>query len=85
VAGILELTDIRARDERLVAGADHDHDAHVRVVAQFDQCVAEPFPHVERHGVAFFRVVEGNDADAVCDALEDFAVGEGFVGALGDI
>ena len=78
VAGLLELADIRARDEGLVAGADHDHDAHLGIVAQLDQRVAEPLPHVERHGVALFGIVEGDDADAVGDALQDLAVGEGF-------
>ena len=40
MAGFLELADIRARDERLVAGADQDHDAHIGIVAQFGQRVA---------------------------------------------
>ena len=40
VAGLLELADIGARDERLVAGADQDHHAHLGIVAQFDQRVA---------------------------------------------
>src|SRR6266699_3178596 len=46
------------RDERLVAGADQDHDAHLGIIAQFGQGLTEPLPHVERHGVALFRVVE---------------------------
>ena len=82
VAGLFELADIGARDESLVAGADQDHDAHVGIVAQFDQRVAEPLPHLERHGVALFGIVEGDDADAVADALQDLAVGMGFFGVL---
>ena len=85
VAVLFELADIGARHKGLVAGADQDHDAHVRVVAQFDQRVTEPFPHVERHGVALLGIVEGDDANAVVDALQDLAVGEGFFGGFGNI
>jgi hypothetical protein len=85
VAGFLELADIGARDERLVAGADQDHDPHLGIIAQFDQGMPEPLPHLERHGVALFRVVESDDADAIGDALQDFAVGVGFFGILGDV
>ena len=85
MTGFLKLADIRARDECLVAGADQDHDAHLGIIAQFDQGMTEPLPHVERHGVAFFRVIESDDADAISDALLDFAIGVGFLGALGDV
>ncbi len=73
-----ELADIGTRDKGLVAGADHHHDPHVGVVAQLDQRLAEPLPHVERHGVALGRVVEGDDTDTLGHALQDLAVGEGF-------
>ena len=85
MAGLLELADIGARDECLVAGADHDHDADIGIVAQFDQRVAEPLPHLERHGVALFRIVEGDDPDAIADALQDLAVGVGFFVVFGDV
>ena len=85
MAIVLELADIRARNKGLVAGADQDHDAHVGVVAQFDQRVTEPFPHVERHGVALPGIVEGDDANAVADVLQDLAVGVGFFGGFGDV
>src|SRR5205823_11747204 len=49
------------------------------------QGMTEPLPHVERHGVAFCRVIESDDADAVSNALQDFAIGVGFLGALGDV
>ena len=78
MAVFFELADVGARHEGLVAGADQDHDPHVRVLAQFIERVAEPFPHVERQGVALFPIVEGDDFDAVGDALQDLAVGMGF-------
>jgi hypothetical protein len=79
VARLLELADVGARDKCLVAGADQDHDPDSGIVAQFDQGVAEPLPHVERHGVALFRLVEGDDSDAVREGLQDLAVGVGFL------
>mgnify|MGYP003694334925 CR=1 FL=1 len=85
VAGLLELADIGARDERLVAGAGQDHDAHVGIVAQFDQRAAEALPHLERHRVALVGIVEGDDADAVADALQDLAVGVGCFGVLRNV
>ena len=85
VADFLELADIGARDERLVAGADHDHDADVGIVAQLDQRAAEPFPHIQRHRVALGGVVEGDDADAVADALQDLAVGIRFFVVFGNV
>ena len=74
---LLELADVGAGDEGLVAGADQDHYADIAVIAQFDQRLTQPLPHVERHGVALLGVVEGDDPDAVGDALEDLAFGEG--------
>jgi hypothetical protein len=85
VTGFLELADVGARDERLVAGADQDHHAHLGIIAQFDQGLTEPLPHVERHGVMLFRVVESDNADALGNALQDLAVGVGFVGTFGNI
>ena len=82
VAGLFELADIGARDESLVAGADQDHDANVGIVAQFDQRVAQALPHFERHRVALVGIVEGDDADAIADALQDLAVGMGGLGVL---
>jgi hypothetical protein len=40
--------------------------------------LAKPFPHAERHGVALLGIVEGDDADAIVNALQNLAVGEGF-------
>ena len=85
MAGLFELADIGARDERLVAGADHDDDADIGIVAQFGQRAAEPFPHIQRHRVALFGIVEGDDADAIVDALQDLAVGIGFFGVVGNV
>ena len=85
MAGLLELADIGARDERLVAGADQDHDTHIGMVAQFGQGETEAFPHVERHRVALVGIVEGYNADAVGDSLQDPAVGKGFLGVVGNI
>jgi hypothetical protein len=85
VAGLFELADIGARDEGLFAGPDQDHDPDVRVVAQPDQRVAEPFPHLQRHGVALVGIVEGDDADAIAGALLDLAVGIGNFGNFGDV
>ncbi len=85
VPGFLELADIGARHKRLVAGAGQDHDPHVGVVAQFDQRLAQPLPHLERHGIALVRVVEGDDADAVGDALQNPAVGEGLFTIFGNV
>jgi hypothetical protein len=42
-------------------------------------------PHVERHGIALLGIVEIDDADALSDALQDLAVGEGFVGSFGKV
>src|ERR1700686_3764989 len=50
MAGFLELADIGARYEGLVAGADQDYDAHIGIVAQFDERVTKALPHVEGHG-----------------------------------
>ena len=85
VAGLFELADIGARDEGLVAGADQDHDANVGIVAQFDQRVAQALPHFERHRIALVGIVEGDDADAIADALQDLAVGMGYFGSFGDV
>ena len=85
MAVFLELADIGARHERLVAGAGQDHDTHIGIVAQLDQRLAQPLPHLERHGVALVWIVEGNDADPIGDALQDLAVGIGFVGGFGDV
>ncbi len=85
VSGLLELADVGARDERLVPGADQDHDTHIGMLAQFAQGEAEAFPHVERDGVALGGIVEGHDADAVGDTLQDLAVGKGSIGLVGNI
>ena len=85
VAGLFELADIGARDKSLVAGADQDHHANVGIVAQLDQRMAQALPHFERHGVALVGIVEGDDADAIADALQDLAVGMGCFGAFGDV
>ena len=82
VPGLLELADIGARHKRLVAGADQHHHAHIGIVAQFGQRLAQSFPHLQRHGVALLGIVEGDDADAVVDALQDLAVGIGFFGCF---
>ena len=82
VSILFELADVGTRNERLVAGADQDHDADVGIVAQFDQRVAQALPHFERHRVALVGIVEGDDADAIVDALQDLAVGMGGLGTL---
>jgi len=74
VTGFFELADIGAGHERLVPGTDHDHHTHIEVVAQFDQRMAETFPHVQRHGVTFGGVIEGDYADPLANALHDFAL-----------
>ena len=81
----LELTDIGAGHERLVTGTDHDHDAHIRIVAQFQQRVTEAFPHVQRHGVALGGMIERDYADALANALKDFALCKGLVGGFGNV
>src|SRR5207248_10666713 len=40
------------------------------LVAQLSERVTEPLPHVERHGVALLGIVEGDNADALSDALQ---------------
>ena len=85
MAVLLELADIGTRHERLVAGAGQNHHAHLFVLAQFDERLTHALPHLDRHGVAFFGIVEGDDADPVGDALEDFAFGKGFLVFCGGI
>lgn len=84
MAVLLELADVGAGDERLAAGAAHDHDAHRIVVAQGRQRFAKSLPHLQRHRVALLGVVEGDHTDAVGDLREDLAVGVGrFMGEIG--
>jgi hypothetical protein len=45
-------------------------------ITQLRQRLAQSFPHIERHRVAFFRIVEGDDANPISNAFEDFSVGE---------
>jgi hypothetical protein len=58
---------------------------NVGIVPQFGQREAEALPHFERHRVALVGIVEGDDADAIADALQDLAVGVGCFGAFGDV
>jgi len=67
----LKLRDVGARDERFSPRARQDDEPdrivlHVRV-EQF----RDPAPHVQRDGVALFRVVEDDMADAAVDMAED--------------
>ena len=52
------------------------------ILKQFGQRMTKPLPHVERHGVALFGVIEGDDAHAVGDALSvalgAFSIESGF-------
>ena len=71
------------RPDECFAGADQDHDVHLGIVAQFVRAWSQPFPYVERHGVALFGdIVEGDDADTIGDPSEDLAVGMGDLSAL---
>ena len=80
---LFELADIGAGNEGLAAGAGQDHNAHVGIVAQFDERIAKSFPHLQRHGIALLGIIEGDSADAIADVLQDLAVGVGFFASRG--
>ena len=46
VAVLLELADVSARNERLVSGPRHDHDADAAVLGEFVQDLAKAGPHL---------------------------------------
>ena len=71
---LLELGNVRARHERLAAGAAEHDDAHALVVGEIVEDVAGAPPHVARHGVVAFRIVEDQIADAA------FLAGQNLVG-----
>jgi hypothetical protein len=85
VSGFFELADVSARDKRPVAGACHDHDAHIGIVAQFNKSTDQSLPHLDRHRIPFFRIVEGYEAYPVDNAQQYLAVSVSFISALGDI
>ena len=78
VAGFFELADVGARDERLVAGTDQDHDAHVayrRAVRPAPHPVPPTSPATSRCACAgLLKVMTPTPSVTVC---EDLAVGVG--------
>ena len=75
---LFELADVGAGYKRLVASAGQHHNADVGAVAQGDQGLAEPVPHLQRHRIALVRMVEGDDADAISRmGRQDLAFGKG--------
>src|SRR5713226_2103559 len=78
---LLVLRDIRPGDERLVAVAFQDDHAYLRVPFEAVEHLRNPFPHVDRDGVAPRRVVECEPADRALlfgdDALGERAGREG--------
>jgi hypothetical protein len=68
----LEFGDVGARHEGLAAGARQDRQADRRVLFIVVQQFRHAQPHIQRHGVTLFRVVENDMTDAVLDMAENF-------------
>src|SRR6266850_933250 len=60
---VLELRDIGARDERLVARPGEHDDPHLLIRFKFCKNGGDGLPHVDRDRVAALRVVEDQPAD----------------------
>src|SRR5206468_698778 len=60
---LLELGDVRAGHERLVAGAAQDDDTDRVVVGEVLDVVGHELPHLEAHRVALLGLVEDDPAD----------------------
>src|SRR6185437_9560645 len=60
---LLELADIRAGYERLVAGPGEHDDADGPVLLELIQDLTQADPHFHGNGVALFRLVEGDETD----------------------
>ena len=63
VARLLELRDVGARHEGLVAGAGDDDDADRRILLEVVEDDRDRLPHVGRGGVVLLRLVEDEPAD----------------------
>ena len=74
-AVLLELADIRARNERLVPGPGQHHHADRCDRPRTRRGSRPARPHLHRHGVALFRLVEGDQADAVILRRQHLAAG----------
>ena len=72
---ILELRDIGAGHERLVAGAGHNDDADRIVATEIGEYFGNALPHIHRYGVEPLRIVEGHDADSAA-LLRDHLFGK---------
>src|SRR5437868_4493178 len=68
---LLELRDVGARDERLVARAGEHHCPHVGVRGKVVERARHCLPHVERDRVAPLRVVEDEPADRALLAADE--------------
>src|SRR2546427_7667163 len=60
---LLELRDVSAGHERLVARASQDHDPDGVVGGQVANVLGHTLPHLQAHGVALLRLVEDDPAD----------------------
>src|SRR5205807_8294004 len=60
---VLELRDVGAGDERLVAGAGEHHHADLAVSVESLEHLRHRLPHVDRDGVAALGIVEDQPAD----------------------
>ena len=72
---LLELADIGARDERLVARPAEDHHADRSILGELVEDIAQSRPHLHRHGVALLGLVEGDQPDAVVLRRQHLAAG----------
>ena len=57
----------------MIASPCDDHHTHRMIVGNFFPELRQPHQHFWRHGIAFFRPVEGDDGNAI--ALLDKKVG----------
>src|SRR6185312_153814 len=73
---LLELADIRAGYERLVAGPGEHDDADGPVLLELIQDLTQADPHFYGNGVALFRLVEGDETDAVILRRQHLSPGE---------
>src|SRR5882762_507374 len=71
---VLELRDVGARDERLVAGSGEHDDPHLLIRFKFCKNGGDGLPHVDRDGVAALGIVEDQPADGAF-LLRDDALG----------
>ena len=75
---VLELRDVGAGDERLIARASQDHHADGVVARQLLDVAGHGFPHLLAHRVAFVRLVEDDPADGAVLLHQELVSHEGL-------